>query len=134
MTSVAPSDEQRMRAALLWAGASAAAAGRSAGSQYHLESVRPAQPEIVLPHDVRGRSSEIMVSHAVPASQMIRLVGGLRTTGVEATLLRLAHLLGRSRSRAKTPVAGSSPRCLHFARTSNASAPAAGPAWPAFAR
>ena len=78
---------------LLWAGASAAAAGRSVGSQYHLEGVRPAQPEIVLPHDVRGRSSEIKVSHADPTSQMIRLVGGLRTTGVEATLLRLAHLL-----------------------------------------
>ena len=93
MTAVAPSDTQRLRAALLWAGARAAAAGRSAAARYHLEGVRPTQSEIVLPHDVRGRTSGITVSHADPASQMIRRVGGLRTTGVEATLLRLAHLL-----------------------------------------
>ena len=67
----------------------AAATGRSAAAQYHLEGVHPAQSEIVLPHDVRGRASGITVSHADPASQMIRRVGGLRTTGVEATLLRL---------------------------------------------
>ena len=93
MTAVAPSDTQRLRAALLWAGARAAAAGRSAAALYHLEGVRPARPEIVLPHDVRARTSQITVSHAHPASQMIRRVGGLRTTGVEATLLHLAHHL-----------------------------------------
>ncbi len=93
MTSVASSATQQLRAALLWAGDHAAAAGRSAGARYDLEGVRAAQPEIVLPHDVRGRASGITVSHADAASQMIRMVGGIRTTGVEATLLRLAHVL-----------------------------------------
>jgi very-short-patch-repair endonuclease len=93
MTSVAASGTQTLRAALLWAGARSAAAGRSAAAQYRLEGVRAAQPEIVLPRDVRGRTSGMLVSHADPASQMIRTVDGIRTTGVEATLLRLAHLL-----------------------------------------
>lgn len=93
MTSVAMSGMQRLRAALLWAGPSAAATGRSAAAQYHLEGVRPTQPEIVLPRGVRGRTPGISVSHSDPSSQMIRRIQGLRTTGIEATLLQLAHLL-----------------------------------------
>jgi hypothetical protein len=40
MTAVSPSSEQALRAALLWAGDDAAAAGRSAGQLYGLEGVR----------------------------------------------------------------------------------------------
>jgi very-short-patch-repair endonuclease len=94
MTSVASTGTQQLRAALLWAGERSAAAGRSAAAQYRLEGVHASRPEIVLPHEVRGRTSRITVSHADPASQMIRTVGAIRTTGIEATLLRLAHLLG----------------------------------------
>jgi len=39
MTAVASSHEQRLRAALLWAGDAAAATGRSAGMLYGLEGV-----------------------------------------------------------------------------------------------
>src|SRR5690349_14458077 len=45
MTAVARSDEQRLRAALLWAGEPAAADGRSAGAWYKLEGVRTRKPE-----------------------------------------------------------------------------------------
>ncbi|HZP29447.1 MAG TPA: hypothetical protein VFC99_10885 [Acidimicrobiia bacterium] len=93
MTAVPRSAEQRLHAALLWAGQSAAAAGRSAGELYRLEGVRAKVPEIVLPTNVRGRATGIVVSHAISASLMVRTVRGLRVTGVEATLVRLASLL-----------------------------------------
>lgn len=93
MTVVAPSDQQRLHAALLWGGDRAAAAGRSAGVVYGLEGVRARRPELFLPAQVRGRSSEITVFHGDLAAQMVRVVRGIPTTGVEATLLRLAHLL-----------------------------------------
>src|SRR5437899_1225776 len=47
MTVVARSSEQSLRAALLWAGPDAVAAGRSAGATYGLEGVRAQLPEIV---------------------------------------------------------------------------------------
>jgi hypothetical protein len=47
LTAVEPSHEQTLRAALLWAGDSAAAAGRSAAVVYGLEGVRPGVPQIV---------------------------------------------------------------------------------------
>lgn len=93
MVAVAPSPEQRLRAAMLWAGAAAAAAGRSAGQRYGLEGVRAERPEIVVPHGARARSSFAIVTQGDPRALMVRTVAGVRTTGVEATLLRLAHLL-----------------------------------------
>jgi very-short-patch-repair endonuclease len=93
MVAVAPSPEQRLRAALLWAGANAATAGRSPGQRYRLEGVRAGRPEIVVPHGSRPRTSFALVTQGDPRALMIRTVGGVRTTGVEATLLRLAHLL-----------------------------------------
>jgi len=93
MTAISPSAAQRLRAALLWAGVRAAAAGRSAGELHGLEGVRASSPEIVLPHEVRGRMRGMTVSHGDPAALMVRMIRGLRVTGVEATLLRLAHLL-----------------------------------------
>jgi very-short-patch-repair endonuclease len=93
MTVVRPSSTQALRAALLWAGSTAAAAGRSAGEQYRLEGIRAGDPEIVLPHGVRGRLEGIVVYHGEPGAARIRTVSGVRTAGVEPTLLRLAHLL-----------------------------------------
>jgi hypothetical protein len=47
-TAVPPSSEQRLHAALLWAGREAAAAGRAAGEHYGLEGIRAADAEIVI--------------------------------------------------------------------------------------
>ena len=93
LTSVARSPEQDLRAALFWAGDGAAAAGRSAGRQYRLEGVRVGKPEIVVSHGTRARTSFADVSQGYRAALMIRTVRGLPTTGIEATLVRLAHEL-----------------------------------------
>jgi very-short-patch-repair endonuclease len=93
MTSVAPSSRQRLYAALLWAGEHAAAAGRSAAELYRLEGVHASDPEIVLPHGVRARTSHATVYHGDLPALMVRTVDRVRTTGVESTVLRLAHLL-----------------------------------------
>ena len=94
LTSVRPSAEQRLHAALAWAGPGAAAAGRSAAALYELEGIVPAAPEIVVPETLRARSSRIVVHHARHRSHlMVRRVRGIPVTGVEATLLLLAHLV-----------------------------------------
>ena len=54
MTVVTHSAEQRLRAALLWAGHAAAGAGLSAGEHYALEGVRARAPEIAC-EDARPR-------------------------------------------------------------------------------
>src|SRR6516164_150380 len=56
MTVVDESDEQRLRAALLWASGQAMGAGRSAGAAFTLEGVRAAVPEIAVPRTFRGRT------------------------------------------------------------------------------
>ena len=94
MTAVVRSGEQRIRSALLWAGPSAAGAARSAGEWLRLEGVRAPQPEIVVPRAMRARSEGIVVHHSDDrAALMIRTVRGLPTTGVETTLVALAHAL-----------------------------------------
>ena len=93
MVAVHPSSEQRLRAALLWAGERAAAAGRSAGERYRLEGVRAGRPEIVVPNRTRGRTTFATVSHGDARALMIRDVDGVPTTGVEATLLHLIRIL-----------------------------------------
>ncbi len=94
MTSVPASREQRIRAALLWGGPEAAAAGRSAGELYGLEGVTSTRPEIVLPRTSRSRSSEVLVHHSTGGpAPMMRELKGLRVTGIEATLSSLAFAL-----------------------------------------
>jgi very-short-patch-repair endonuclease len=93
LIAVRASSEQRLHAALLWAGDRAAVAGRSAAERYELEGVRAAKPEIVVPHRTRARTDFARVCFGDPRALMIRTVRGLPTTGVEATLLRLAHEL-----------------------------------------
>jgi hypothetical protein len=96
MTAVEPSNAQRLRAALKWGGHDAAAAGQSAGETYGLEGVLTPVPEIVVPRARRARHvGDVIVHRTVnPAALMIREHRGIRVTGVEATLLSLASLLG----------------------------------------
>ena len=64
LTAVAPSHEQDLRGALLWAGNDAAASGRSAGELYGLEGVSADLPEIVVPTSCRVRSDLVVVHHS----------------------------------------------------------------------
>jgi very-short-patch-repair endonuclease len=92
--AVPPSSLQHLRAALLWAGADAAAAGRSAGELYGLEGVTAEKPEIVVPPSVRATAEGVSVRHTHDrASLMLRHQKGFPVTGVECTLLTLAALL-----------------------------------------
>ncbi|HEX4493270.1 MAG TPA: hypothetical protein VH914_18855 [Acidimicrobiia bacterium] len=94
MTVVAPSPMQRLVAALLWAGDASAAGTRSAGEVYGLEGVRAQKPEIVVPGDSWLRSDQVAVArHRDRAHLMIRNHRGMRVTGVEATIVALAHAL-----------------------------------------
>jgi hypothetical protein len=93
MTAAPQSSEQRLRAALLWAGGDAAAAGRSAGELFGFEGVIAELPEIAVPPSTRARSSSVIVHHAARSALMIRTLRGLRVTGVECTLLTLAACL-----------------------------------------
>ncbi len=91
MTAVTRSGEQELRAALLWAGARAVAAGRSAAQVYGLEGVRAERPEITLPGKNRARSARVVVHRALdPAALMVRRVRGFPVTGIESTLVALA--------------------------------------------
>jgi hypothetical protein len=88
------SAEQWLRAALLWADDDAAADGRSAAAWYGLEGVRPGEPEVVVGRPVRRRCDRVRVRRTTALDAlMIRTVRGLPITGVEATLVRLAHVL-----------------------------------------
>jgi hypothetical protein len=94
LVGAAPTPEQRLRAALLWAGERSAADGRSAGEWMGLEGVLAARPEITVPRGRRLRSDRVVVREAANRKAlMIHTVRGLRVTGVEATLVRLAHVL-----------------------------------------
>ena len=93
LSAVRRSSEQDVQAALLWAGEEAAVAGRSAAERYRLEGVRASRPEIAVPHGTRARTDFALVMEGDARALMVRMVNGLPTTGVEATLLRLAHLL-----------------------------------------
>ena len=94
MTVVQPTSEQRLRAALLWSGGDALAAGRSAGELYGLEGVHAAVPEIVVPRTTNVRDANVVVHRTDhQTALMARTVRGLRVTGVESTLVALAAAL-----------------------------------------
>jgi len=92
MTVVASSSLQRTVAALLWAGDDAAACGRSAGEVYGLEGVIGERPEIAV---TSWRRSDLVIVHHHHdlAPLMPRTHRRVRVTGVEATLVALAHAL-----------------------------------------
>jgi very-short-patch-repair endonuclease len=88
------SHQQMLHAALLWAGDRAAAHGRSAAVLYRFDGVHADIPEIVVPTGLRRGSPQVVVrSYEDRRALMIRNVGGIPVTGVEATLVALAHLL-----------------------------------------
>ncbi len=94
MTVVRRSSEQRLRAALLWGGSDSVGAGLSAGEHYTLEGVHARRPEIIVGGTRRLRSERVTVHRTedlVPL--MVRRHRELRVTGVEATLVALAHAL-----------------------------------------
>jgi hypothetical protein len=94
MTAVRSSPEQALRAALTWAGSESAGAVRSAGEQYRLEGVRAPVPEIVVPHRRRPRGDGVVVHRSDnTAAMMLRNQGDFRVTGIEPTLVALAHAL-----------------------------------------
>ena len=93
LTAVQSSSEQQVRAALAWAGESAAAAGRSAGELYGLEGVRADVVEIAVPRSLRMKSVSVRVHQAYAAALMVREIRGIRVTGIECTLLSLAASL-----------------------------------------
>jgi predicted transcriptional regulator of viral defense system len=94
MTAVARSHEQSVRAALLWAGPGAAAAGRSAAEVYRLEGVQALTPEIVVPREQRLHSTRVIVHRPENLQAlMIRQRHGLPVTGIEATLVALGAAL-----------------------------------------
>jgi len=94
MTVVPRSSEQSLRAALVWAGPDAVAFGCSAGATYELEGVVALVPEIVVPMRLRPRSSTVVVHRSDNrAALMTRLWRGIPVTGIEATLVSLAHAL-----------------------------------------
>lgn len=94
LTAVRESDEQLLWAAALWAGDPAVASGRSAGALYGLEGVRAPRPELAVPRSFRGRAPVVTLQRVTDLSALMpRHVQGLRVTGVEPTLVRLAHVL-----------------------------------------
>ncbi|MCU1429072.1 MAG: hypothetical protein JWL83_3072 [Actinomycetia bacterium] len=94
MTAVAESPEQRLQAALFWAGEDAAAAGRSAAQVYGLEGVTADRPEVVVPRASGARGKTVVVHRPEnPATSMVRQHRGFQVTGIEATLLALAETL-----------------------------------------
>jgi hypothetical protein len=91
MAAVPVSNLQRLWAALLWAGDSAAATGRSGGELSGLEGVNAPVPEIVVPISRRVRAPGVVVHHSDDLrALMVRRQRGLRVTCVEATLVSLA--------------------------------------------
>jgi very-short-patch-repair endonuclease len=94
MTATQRSNAQSLRAALLWAGDMAMAAGRSAAETYGLEGVDSSRPEIVVPRGTRLRSRSVLVHESGDrTANMPRRRGGIMTTGVEPTLVALAGSL-----------------------------------------
>ena len=94
MTAVQRSRAQSLVAALLWAGSTASAYGRSAGEVYRLEGVRAAMPEIVVLPTSRVRSGRIIVHRAQNRrALLLRRFHGLPVTGIEPTLVALAAVL-----------------------------------------
>jgi hypothetical protein len=94
LSAVPRSPDQRLRSALLWAGPSAAAAGRSAGAVYGLEGVKARTPEIVVPRSHRGRSTGVLIHRSDDrAALMVRRYRSLPVTGIESTLVAFGALL-----------------------------------------
>ncbi len=94
MIAVPTSNAQSLRAALLWAGAGAVAAGLSAAEVYGLDGVRARLPEIVVVSPRRVRSDSVVVHESKQRAPLrVRLHKNVPVTGVEPTLVALAATL-----------------------------------------
>jgi very-short-patch-repair endonuclease len=93
MTAVMRSTEQDLVAALLWAGPGAAATGRSAAELFRLEGVRAEIAEIAVVDGAPLRSNLVEVHYPRRSAAMVRDLNGVRVTGIEYTLVRLAATL-----------------------------------------
>jgi very-short-patch-repair endonuclease len=92
LTATTSSHDQRLCAALLWAGEEAVGDRRSAATLYGLEGVRVEKPQIIVPTTIRRRSERVDIRYYEDRrSLMVRRIRGLPVTGVEATLLALAR-------------------------------------------
>jgi len=86
--------EQGLSAALLWAGDDAVGDRRSAGALYGLEGIRVQKPQIIVSSVRQRRSQDVDVRcYDDRRALMVRRIRGLPVTGVEATLMALAHEL-----------------------------------------
>jgi very-short-patch-repair endonuclease len=95
MTAAPTSNAQSLRAALLWAGPDAVAAGLSAAETYGLGGVRARVPEIVVVSPCRVRSGSVIVHEAKHrAALRVRIHNNVRVTGMEPTLVALGAALG----------------------------------------
>jgi very-short-patch-repair endonuclease len=91
MTAAPRTTEQRLHAALLWAGAGSAAAGCSAAELYRLEGIRAMRPEIVVTPSNRSRNAKVVVRRGGDrAALMLHTHRGILSTGIEPTLVALA--------------------------------------------
>jgi predicted transcriptional regulator of viral defense system len=94
MTAVAKTSRQALRAAVLWAGDAAAAAGCSAAELYGLEGIVAQKAEIVVPREQRLRAAGVVVHRCDdPRRLMLRRSRGIPATGIEPTLVALAASL-----------------------------------------
>jgi len=94
LTATPPSPDQMLCAALLWAGDRAVGDRRSAAMLYRLEGLRTHKPQIVVPSTVRRRSEDVDVRYYDDRrALMVRRIRGVPVTGIEATLMVLAHEL-----------------------------------------
>jgi hypothetical protein len=94
IAAVSRTDEQSLRAALLWAGDESWADARSAGAVYGLECPEPGAPEIVVSTGRKFRSDTVTVRRVDKrAALMPRSIRGIRVIGPEATMLSLGRVL-----------------------------------------
>jgi len=95
LTDAPRTHDQMLGAALLWAGDDAVGAARSAGMLYGFEGVSTDVPAITIPETMRRRARGVdVLRYRDRRSLMVRRVRGLPVTGIECTLVALAHVLG----------------------------------------
>lgn len=94
LSALPPTDDQSLRAALLWGGEGSAACENSAGQVYRLDGVSTARPKIVVARKPSLRHASIdTFTTRDRASLMVRTHRGFPGTGPEATLVAMAARL-----------------------------------------
>lgn len=87
---------QRLHAALLWAGEASAVAAQSAGELLRLEGVHSERPVIAVPASNRKRHPDVrLIRYVSRTPMMIRNGHGMPVVGAEAMLCQLAGSMDR---------------------------------------